>query len=113
MDMDMDGKRLAQLIKQLDKIAIKLGVKPLSSFISSDPEDAALFSESHGMDPEDIKIPPLEQFSANNGLNTINKLREHPIFELDEMLKQDLNDCYRILSNAASKQIKWHFEVDF
>lgn len=36
INTDMDGKRLAQLIKQLDRIAIELGVNPLSSFISTD-----------------------------------------------------------------------------
>jgi hypothetical protein len=109
LDTMIDGKLLARTAGALDAIAPRLGVRPISEFISIDPEQAAEFMEGEGIDVGDIKLPPLKQFSAQDGLATVRALLSQP-----EALPaiQDLQDCERILSAAAQEGVGWHLEVD-
>ena len=69
----MDGKSLSRHnIESLDVAARELGVRPLSEFFSIAPEQAAEFMEGEGVDTGDIELPPLRQFSAVEGLTTVN-----------------------------------------
>jgi hypothetical protein len=108
LDSFMNGKSLSKHIEALDAAAYELGVTPLSEFYSIDPEQAAEFAE---MDVEDVKLPPLDHFSAKDGLATVRALLAHKAVHQDHVL-QDLQDCERILSAAAEHSVGWHFEVD-
>ena len=68
LDAMMNGKSLSKHMKLLDQAAGELDVTPLSEFYSIDPEQAAEFWADEGIEPGDIKLPPLEQFSAQAGL---------------------------------------------
>jgi hypothetical protein len=63
LDTMIDGKLLARTAEALDAIARQIGVRPISEFISIDPEQAAGFMEGEGIDVGDIELPPLKQFS--------------------------------------------------
>jgi len=106
LDTIIDGKSLAKTSAVLDAIAPKLGVRPISEFISIDPKQAAEFMDG---DVGDIKLPPLQQFSAEDGLATVRALLPRP--EAHPVL-HDLRGCERILSAAAQHGIHWHLEVD-
>jgi len=106
LDTSMDGKRLSRTADALDAVASQLGVKPISEFISIDPEQTA---ELMGMDISDIKLPPPQQFSAQDGLATVRALLSRP--EAQPAI-QDLKDCERILSAAAEHGVGWRFEID-
>ncbi|MGP8201365.1 MAG: hypothetical protein ACLQU4_17890 [Limisphaerales bacterium] len=69
MDTDMDGKSLSRHIEFLDALARQLGVRPLSEYFSIAPEQAAELMQGEGIEEGDIKLPPLEQFSAQGGLD--------------------------------------------
>jgi GNAT superfamily N-acetyltransferase len=112
LDTGMDGKSLSQHIEALDQAARGLGVRPLSEFFSIAPEEAADFMEGEGMDASDIKLPPLQQFTAEDGLATVRALAAHPAARGDGVAR-DLRECERILTVAAQQGIGWHFEVDF
>ncbi len=121
LDANMNGKLLAQAAQALDTVAERAGVRPLSQFISVDPEQAADFLEGEGGEASAFEIPPLRQFPAQEGLTTVRALldyfQSHPaepvgINELSPVL-QDLKECERILSAAAQHNVKWHLEVDF
>ena|SRR5580704_1530562 len=109
-DASMCGKNLSRQIDSLDEAARKLSVRPLSEFVSIDPGQAAEFMEDEGMDTAEIKLPPLKQYSAQEGLATVRALittaEAQPAIE-------DLKECERILSVAAAHSVGWHFEVDF
>jgi hypothetical protein len=114
----MDGKVLARAALTLDAVASQLGVQPLSEFISVDPEQAADFLEGEGVGTEGIELSPLRQFPAESGLATVRALlghlKAHPASVKDtDGVMHDLRDCERILSAAAQRGVKWHFEVDF
>jgi hypothetical protein len=118
LDTGMDGKLLARAAPSLDALATELRVRPLSGFISVDPEQAADFLESEGTGNEGADLPPLRQFPAPEGLATVRALAAHlrarpaAVKETADVL-QDLGDCERILNAAAQHGVKWHLEVDF
>jgi hypothetical protein len=106
LDTMMDGKLLARTSEVLDAIATEAGVRPISEFISIDPAQAAEFLDS---DIGDVPLPPLQQFSAEEGLAAVRALLACP--EAQPAL-QDLRDCERILNAAAQHGVGWHLEVD-
>ena len=110
LDTMIDGKLLARTAEVLDAIAPQLGVRPISEFISIDPAQAAEFMSGEGVDVGDMKLPTLQQFSAQDGLTTVRALLSRP--EAQPAI-QDLKDCERILSIAAQHRVGWHLEVDF
>ena len=111
LDTEMDGKSLARHAESLDAEASRLGVRPLSEFISIDPDAAADFLEGEGMDAGDVELPPLRQFSAEDGIATVAALLEGNSFGDD--VEVDLRECERILTVAAQERVGWHLEVDF
>lgn len=106
LDTMMDGKRLSRQIEALDKAANELGVRPLSGFFSMDRDAMA---DVIGDDFDDMEIPPLQQFSAQDGLATVRALLPRP--EAQPAI-QDLQACERILSAAAQHGVRWHFQID-
>ena len=111
LDTMMDGKSLSRHIESLDGAARKLGVRPLSEFFSISPEQAAEFMEGEGVDAGEIELPPLQQFSAQEGLTTVRALLLHPEAHADHVA-EDLRECGRILGVAAQHGVGWHFEID-
>jgi hypothetical protein len=102
----INGKDLARQMESLDEAARRLGVRPLLEFYSIAPEQAAEFAE---MDISEVNLPPLEQFSAQDGLSTV-----HALMTCSEgqAAIEDLKDCERILTVAAQHGVGWHFEID-
>jgi hypothetical protein len=109
LDVEMDGKKLSRNIEALDDLAEKLGVRPLSEFYSVDPEAAEELLESEGGEADDQDFPPLQQFSARDGLATVRALLAQP--EARPAI-EDLQNCERILSVAEEQGVGWHFEID-
>jgi hypothetical protein len=109
LDTMMDGKSLSQHVEALDAAATKLGVKPLSEFFSMSTDELAdiLGDEM----PGESKLPPLEQFSARDGLATVNALLAYPPAHVDHVV-EDLKECERILKAAAEHGVGWHFQID-
>jgi hypothetical protein len=112
LDTGMDGKSLSRHMESLDEAARQLGVRPLSEFFSTDPEQLAEFMEGEGADVGDATLPALQQFTAQDGLATVRALASHAAGRADGVA-QDLRECERILSAAAQHGVGWHFEVDF
>jgi hypothetical protein len=105
LDTLMDGKALSRNIELLDAAAEKLGLRPLSEFFSMPPDEVADFLD----DTSGIELPPLEQFSAQDGLATVRALLAQP--EAKSAL-HDLKDCERILAVAVEHGVRWHFQID-
>ena len=111
LDTGMDGKSLSRNIETLDEAARELGVRPLSEFFSADPDQMAEFMQGEGIETSDAKLPPLQQFTAQDGLASIRALASHIAAQADGVA-QDLRECERILSAAAQHGVGWHFELD-
>lgn len=106
LDTLMDGKGLSRHVQSLDEAARELGVRPLSEFLSMDGD---ALDDVIGDDAGDFEVPPLEQFSALDGLATVRALLPRP--EAQPAI-QDLQACERILTAAARQGIRWHFQMD-
>ena len=118
LDASMSGKALAAASPALDELAQRLGVSPLSEFISVDPEAMADFLEGEGTEPGGQPLPAMRQFPATAGLATVQALMKYieanPNAVKDSAwVLNDLKDCQRILEEAARQNVRWHFEVDF
>jgi hypothetical protein len=106
-DTSMNGKSLSNHMESLDEAAVKIGVRPLSEFFSADPEQMAGLMEDVG----DVELPPLQQFSAQDGLTSVRALLANsPTWPND--LMRDLRECESILNVAALHGVGWHFEID-
>jgi hypothetical protein len=89
-------------IESFDEAARELGVRPLSEFFSADPEQLAEFMEGEGIAAGDAELPPLQQFTAQDGLATIRALAGHAAARV-EGVAQDLRECERILWTAPAR----------
>jgi hypothetical protein len=105
LDTAMDGKSLSRHLDALDAAAQQLGVRPLSGFFSMPPDELREFMDG----ADDVELPPLTQFSAQEGLTTIRALLTRP--EAQPAV-QDLQDCERILGEALKHGVGWHFQID-
>jgi hypothetical protein len=70
----VDNHALSKHSHQLETLAEQAGVKPLMSFFSVNPEEAARFLGDHEGTKREIQIPEEQWFAAEEGLNTIEAL---------------------------------------
>jgi hypothetical protein len=117
LDTSMDGKSLAREIEDLDWTAKEIGVRPLSEFVSVNPEMALEFLEGEGVSTSDIPLLELQQFSAEDGLKSVRMLLREiqawvPGTKDTSGVLADLRECERILDAAARQGVRWHFELD-
>ena len=109
LDSSMRGKGLSKNIESLDEAARKLGVRPLSEFVSMS-EDAV--ADLMGDDAiADLELPPMEQFSAKEGLATVKALLGYTPVHSGHVI-EDLRECERILAVAAEHGVGWHLQID-
>jgi len=104
----MEGKSISRRMETLDDGARELGVRPPSELFGVSPVRLEEFIDAGA---DDIKPPPLQQFSADEGLKTIHALNSHAIARKPG-ITEDLKECERILNAAAQHGIGWHFKVD-
>ena len=110
-DIFVNGRALARNEDALEKLAHRLGVRPILDFFSADENSMALLLEEGAGDPEWAKtLPPPQWFAAEDGLITvctlIDFLREHPLAlgnETQEVLKEMRNSsgCFARRRNTT------------
>ena len=77
-DIFVNGRALARNEDALEKMAQRIGVKPLLEFFSADENSMALLLEEGAGDPEWAKtLPPPQWFSPEDGLITVCTLLDH------------------------------------
>jgi hypothetical protein len=111
----VDGKALIHRQRDLDELARRLGVEPLSHFVSVNPEALARYLEQQGLDPAEYSLPEEEWFAAVDGLRTVcgllAELRPHPDAVLDShRIIRDLEAIEQILQTAEQAQVAFHLE---
>ena len=128
-DTTLDGKALSRHSRQIDAIAMKHGFKSLDEYCSQSLEEARL-QMADLMELEDEidlpaeaedtlkNMPPEEWHDADHGLDYANKVADHvrqnptSVKNPDAVL-YDLDTMITVLTDAASRGLKWHFQVDF
>ena len=119
-DIFVNGHALARNEDALEKLAIRLGVKPLLEFFSADENSMALLLEEGAGDPEWARtLPPPQWFSPEDGLITVCTLLDF-LREAKSALgaetgavMSELEEYERVLRKAALRRLRWQLAVSW
>src|SRR5215469_9603797 len=119
-DIFVNGRALARNEDALEKLAMRLSVKPLLEFFSADQNSMALLLEEGAGDPEWAKtLPPPQWFSPEEGLNTIialhDYLKDSPTTLGSETTQviNELEEYERVLRKTATRHLRWQLAVSW
>src|SRR5437868_12629379 len=74
-DIFVNGRALARYEDALEKVALRLGVKPLIEFFSADEHSMSLLIEEGAGNPDPMRrLPPPQWYSPEDGLGTVKAL---------------------------------------
>src|ERR1700752_2037435 len=113
-DTFVNGRALARNEDALEKMAHRMGIKPLLEFFSADETPMALLLEEGAGDPEWAKtLPPPQWFSPEDGLITICTLLDHLkasptalVTETPAVLRE-LTENLRVLEKTDNRNLRW------
>ncbi len=119
-DIFVNGHALARNEDALEKLALRLGVKPLLEFFSADENSMALLLEEGAGDPEWAKtLPPPQWFSPGDGLVTISTLldflKENPsaLGSDTTPITSELEEYERVLRKTSLRNLRWQLAVSW
>lgn len=119
-DIFVNGHALARNEDALEKLAIRLGVKPLLEFFSADENSMALLLEEGAGKPEWAKtLPPPQWFSPADGLVTIRALLEHLRDEPTTLgtetihVISELVEYEQVLTKTVHRSLRWQLAVSW
>ncbi len=119
-DIFVNGRSLAANEDALEKIASRLGVKPLLDFFSADVNSMALLLDEGAGDPELVKtLPPPQWFSPADGLATVRalltELRQNPtsLGSATLTIVGELEEYENVLEKAERHKSRWHLAVSW
>lgn len=119
-DIFVNGQALARNEDALEKMAQRLGVKPLLEFFSADVNSMALLLEEGAGDPEWAKsLPPPQWFEAEDGLITICALLDHlrvfptALGSETQPVAQEMEEFERVLRKTARRRLRWQLAVSW
>lgn len=119
-DIFVNGHALARNEDALEKLAERLGTKPLLEFFSADQNSMALLLEEGAGDPAWAKtLPPPQWFSPGDGLTTVctllDFLKEAPSALGSETAATiaELEEYERVLRKTALRNLRWQLAVSW
>ena len=116
-DNYVNGNSLSKHNDELEKMAKRLGVKPLMSFFSMSNEELSSLEEEYAIDLGKAKRTTADKwFTAEEGLRTVNALLENlTALKLKDAarVEADLREFVSVLELAGANSIRWHLAVDY
>jgi hypothetical protein len=119
-DIFVNGRALARNEDAVERLALRLGVRPLIEFFSADENSMSLLIEEGAGNRELIsRLPPPQWYSAGDGLATVEALvdaLEHEPQQLGsegEQVLGELLDYRRVLRKTRDRQMRWHLAVSW
>ncbi len=119
-DIFVNGRALARNEDALEKLALRLNVRPLIEFFSADENSMSLLIEEGAGNRELLqRLPPPQWYSANDGLATIQALLaalEHEPQQLGsegEQVLGELLEYRRVLQKTKDREMRWHLAVSW
>jgi hypothetical protein len=115
LDTQVGGKALGRS-NNLDRLAARIGVRPLMDYFSMDPERAAAHFEELGEEPL-TDIPEEAWFPAEDGLVTVRGLLRHleanpTAIPAAAEIASELREFEGVLVGLAAAGVRWHLAVD-
>ncbi|HEY2039654.1 MAG TPA: hypothetical protein VGG95_08310 [Edaphobacter sp.] len=119
-DIFVNGRALARNEDALEKLSLRLGVRPLIEFFSADENSMSLLIEEGAGNRELLhRLPPPQWYSASDGLATIEALVgaiEHEPQQLGsegEQVLAELFEYRRVLQKTKDRELRWHLAVSW
>ncbi len=119
-DIFVNGRALARHEDALERLALRLGIRPLIEFFSADENSMSLLIEEGAGNPDLIRrLPPPQWYSASDGLATVTALIA--VLEQDPQLLGtegqqvlgELQEYARVLAKCMSAGVRWHLAVSW
>ena len=116
----VNGRALARHEDALEKLALRLGSRPLIEFFSADENSLALLIEEGAGNQELMrKLPPPQWYSAAEGLFAVEAL----VKELERDPQQlgsegrsvlnELREYQEVLTKTETRGLRWHLAVSW
>jgi len=119
-DIFVNGRALARHEDAVERLALRLGVKPLIEFFSADENSMALLIEEGAGNPDLLKrLPPPQWYAPQDGLNTVTALvaalREEPqqLGTEGALVLAELEEYERVLLKTQERGLRWHLAVSW
>jgi len=119
-DIFVNGRSLARHEDALERLALRLGVRPLIEFFSADENSMSLLIEEGAGNPELMRrLPPPQWYSPEDGLKTVQALLM--TLEADpqqlgtegEMVLSELLEYAHVLGKTKDRKLRWHLAVSW
>jgi hypothetical protein len=119
-DTFVNGRSLARHEDALERLALKLGVRPLIEFFSADENSMSLLIEEGAGNQELLRrLPPPQCYSPGDGLKTVqalvDALEEEPqqLGTEGEQVLGELLEYARVLEKTRDREMRWHLAVSW
>ncbi len=119
-DIYVNGRALVRNEDALERLAIRLNVRPLIDFFSADENSMSLLIEEGAGNAELLdKLPPPQWFAGDDGLATVRPLlqalRDEPsqLGSEGEFLREELEEFEVVLQKTADRHLRWHLAVSW
>jgi hypothetical protein len=119
-DIFVNGRALARHEDALERLALRLGVKPLIEFFSADENSMSLLIEEGAGNPELMRrLPPPQWYSAGDGLATVRALaatlQDDPqqLGTEGPQVLDELLEYTQVLDKTMRAGLRWHLAVSW
>jgi hypothetical protein len=119
-DIFVNGRALARHEDALERLALRLGVRPLIEFFSADENSMSLLIEEGAGNPELIRrLPPPQWYQASDGLATVRTLvaalKDDPqqLGTEGPQVLAELEEYARVLERTQQAGLRWHLAVSW
>jgi len=119
-DTFVNGQALARNEDSLERLAERLGVRPLLEYFSADENSMALLLEQGAGNPEWARnLPEPQWFGAGDGRLTVSALIDflaaNPAAFGSETqpVLSELHEYERVLRKTAQRGLRWHLAVSW
>jgi hypothetical protein len=119
-DIFVNGRSLARHEDALERLALRLGVRPLIEFFSADENSMSLLIEE-GAGNQDLirRLPPPQWYSPEDGLRTVRALLRTldadplQLGSEGEQVLSELLEYAHVLENTIERKLRWHLAVSW
>ena len=119
-DIFVNGRSLARNEDAIERLALRLGVRPLIEFFSADENSMSLLIEEGAGNQELMRrLPPPQWYSPSDGLSTVQALLDALMDEPQqlgtegEQVISELMEYARVLKKTRDRQMRWHLAVSW
>jgi hypothetical protein len=119
-DIFVNGRALARHEDALERLALRLGVKPLIEFFSADENSMSLLIEEGAGNPELMRrLPPPQWYAAGDGLATVRALaatlQDDPqqLGTEGPQVLSELLEYASVLDKTMRTGLRWHLAVSW